>query len=161
MSSSPAQPSPLRPLAQQRSLREQITAALRDEMMTGRLPAGTRFTVKEIADLYGVSATPVREALVDLTSQALLWMEHNRGYRVPLFTWEHYAEIVDARSLVTDGFFGRLRSGAQRVDLSTLPAIRRRAQDAQRAARAGQLDILVGCDRRFWLSSASCWAIAG
>ena len=48
------------------TLRQQIADALRDEVLAGRLPAGRHFTVKEIAEQYGVSATPVREALVDL-----------------------------------------------------------------------------------------------
>ena len=48
------------------TLRQQLADALRDEVLAGRLQAGREFTVKEIAEQYGVSATPVREALVDL-----------------------------------------------------------------------------------------------
>ncbi|MEY9967638.1 DNA-binding GntR family transcriptional regulator [Streptacidiphilus sp. MAP12-16] len=132
------------------SLREQVAGALRDEMMAGRLPAGTHFTVKEIADLYGVSATPVREALVNLTAQDLLWMEHNRGFTVPLLAWADFVEIVEARALVTDGMFRRLSGRMSTIDWDRAPSLQRRADAAARAARAGQLDVLVGCDRRFW-----------
>ncbi len=51
------------------TLRQQIADALRDEVLAGRLQPGQEFTVKEIAEQYGVSATPVREALVDLSAQ--------------------------------------------------------------------------------------------
>jgi DNA-binding GntR family transcriptional regulator len=132
------------------SLREQVAGALRDEMMAGRLPAGTRFTVKEIADLYGVSATPVREALVDLAGQDLLWMEHNRGFTVPKFSWSDFVDIVEARTLVADGMFRRLSSRLAVIDWERMPSLQRRADAATRAARAGHLDLLVGCDRRFW-----------
>ena len=54
------------------TLRQQIADALRDEVLAGRLQPGQQFTVKEIAEQYGVSATPVREALVDLSAQGLL-----------------------------------------------------------------------------------------
>ena len=54
------------------TLRQQIADALRDEVLAGRLQPGQEFTVKEIAEQYGVSATPVREALVDLSAQGLL-----------------------------------------------------------------------------------------
>lgn len=45
------------------TLRQQIADALRDEVLAGRLLPGQEFTVKHIAEQYGVSATPVREAL--------------------------------------------------------------------------------------------------
>ena len=132
------------------SLREQVAGALRDEMMAGRLPAGTHFTVKEIAELYGVSATPVREALLDLAAQDLLWTEHNRGFTVPKLDWAEFVEIVEARTLVTDGMFRTLRGRLGAIDWNRIPSLERRADAAMRAARTGQLDVLVGCDRRFW-----------
>ncbi|MEZ0092612.1 GntR family transcriptional regulator [Streptacidiphilus sp. EB129] len=142
--------SPLRLKVQRSSLREQVAHALRDEMMAGRLPAGTHFTVKEIAELYGVSATPVREALVNLTAQDLLWMEHNRGFTVPLLSWADFLDIVEARTMVADSMFRSMEGRLERIDWDRLPSLRRRAEAAARAARAGQLDVLVGCDRRFW-----------
>jgi len=135
---------------QRSSLREQVAGALREEMMAGRLPAGTHFTVKEIADLYGVSATPVREALLDLAAQDLLWIEHNRGFTVPQLTWSDYLDVVEARVLVTDGMLRRLSSRPEQLDWSRMPSLQRRADAAARAARSGHLDVLVGCDRRFW-----------
>ncbi|WP_377270460.1 GntR family transcriptional regulator [Peterkaempfera sp. SMS 1(5)a] len=132
------------------SLREQVANALREEMMAGRLEAGAHFTVKEIADLYGVSATPAREALVDLTAQGLLRMEHHRGFAVPVLTWQDFIDIVEARTLLMDNVFRHLGRRPNSVDWGRLPTVHRRAEAASRAARAGQLDVLVGCDRRFW-----------
>lgn len=40
------------------TLRQQIADALREEVLSGRMEPGQEFTVKEIADQYGVSATP-------------------------------------------------------------------------------------------------------
>ncbi len=141
---------------QRNSLREQIAGAMREDMMAGRLPAGTRFTVKEIAELYGVSATPVREALVDLTAQDLLWMEPNRGFTVPQLSFADYLEVVEARTLVMDAIFRRVGTAIAAGNPWPEPAperlesLRRRARSAAEAARSGQLDLLVGCDRRFW-----------
>ncbi|MFF4653193.1 GntR family transcriptional regulator [Streptomyces sp. NPDC001380] len=132
------------------SLREQIAGALREEMMAGRLAAGTRFTVKEIAELYGVSATPAREALVDLTAQGLLRVEHHRGFAVPALDWQDFLDIVEARTLLADNVFRHLGRRPTGIAWDRLPSVRRRAEAATRAARAGQLDVLVGCDRRFW-----------
>ncbi|MER5867864.1 GntR family transcriptional regulator [Kitasatospora sp. NPDC002040] len=150
MSSPMAPPGDGRPAIQRNSLREQIAAALREEMMAGRLAAGRNFTVKEIAELYGVSATPAREALVDLAAQGLLRTEHHRGFTVPEFDWADFLEIFEARTMLTDSAFRQLGSRVSRYDWRRLPSLRRRADAAQRAARSGQLDVLVGCDLRFW-----------
>ena len=87
---------------QRSSLRQQIADALRDEVLSGRLAAGRHFTVKEIAELYGVSATPVREALVDLAAQGLLEVEHHRGFQVRRFTYDDYRSMIEARTLLTE-----------------------------------------------------------
>ncbi|MEV7775167.1 GntR family transcriptional regulator [Kitasatospora sp. NPDC086791] len=139
-----------RPVIQRNSLREQIAGALREEMMAGRLAAGRNFTVKEIAELYGVSATPAREALVDLGAQGLLRAEHHRGFTVPELGWEDFLEIFESRVLLTDSFHRQFATRRALPDLSRLPSLHRRADAAVRAARAGNLDVMVGCDRRFW-----------
>lgn len=140
------------PAAVQRSsLREQIADALRDEMLTGRLPANGRFTVKEIAELYEVSATPVREALVDLAAQGLLEVEHHRGFTVRRFTLDDFEAMVQARTLVGDGVLRNLtRRDVSDVPADALASVRRRGEASTRAVLADELDVLIGCDLRFW-----------
>ncbi|MGW0841109.1 GntR family transcriptional regulator [Streptomyces sp. NPDC002787] len=133
------------------TLRQQLADALRDEVLAGRLKPGQEFTVKEIAEQYGVSATPVREALVDLSAQGLLDAVQHRGFEVHEYSVDDYRNMVEARILVTDGMFRRL--GDRKVDPRTaaaLAGVRRRGEEARRAALAGDLDILVGYDLRFW-----------
>ncbi|MGW4896264.1 GntR family transcriptional regulator [Kitasatospora sp. NPDC004240] len=147
-----------RPVIHRNSLREQIAGALREEMMAGRLAAGRDFTVKEIAELYGVSATPAREALVDLSAQGLLRTEHNRGFTVPEFGWADFLEIFEARVMLTESYFRQLATRPELPDVTRLPSLRRRADAAVRAVRAGNLDVMVGCDRRFWQEVAGLLA---
>ncbi|MGW0574173.1 MULTISPECIES: GntR family transcriptional regulator [Streptomyces] len=148
------------------TLRQQIADALRDEVLAGRLQPGKEFTVKEIAEQYGVSATPVREALVDLSAQGLLDADQHRGFRVHEYSLSDYRGMIEARSLVTESIFhGLLDSTAAttrgaRAALATraddprtsaaLAGVRRRGEEAQRAAAAGDLNILIGYDLRFW-----------
>ncbi|MEV5980680.1 GntR family transcriptional regulator [Streptomyces sp. NPDC052114] len=134
------------------TLRQQIADALRDEVLAGRLEPGQEFTVKEIAEQYGVSATPVREALVNLTAQGLLDADQHRGFRVHEHTLDDYRGMLEARGLVADGIFRDLaENGAERGDMSAaLLAVRRRGEEAARAACAGDLTVLIGYDLRFW-----------
>lgn len=138
------------------TLRQQIADALRDEVLAGRLQPGREFTVKQIAEQYGVSATPVREALFDLSAQGLLESDQHRGFRVYQFTVADYRAMVEARTLVMDGvirdvFREQPPSPAQQLKRrDSLVSVRRRAEEAARAARGGDLDILIGYDLRFW-----------
>ncbi|MBX9397481.1 GntR family transcriptional regulator [Streptomyces sp. TRM72054] len=147
------------------TLRQQIADALRDEVLAGRLQPGQEFTVKEIADQYGVSATPVREALVDLSAQGLLEALQHRGFRVREYSFADFRGLVEARSLVIDGMFHALdrgRGGPPHVQdpddpytAAALAGVRRRGEEAQRAACAGDLTVLIGYDLRFWRELSS------
>ncbi|MFF0213238.1 GntR family transcriptional regulator [Streptomyces vinaceus] len=133
------------------TLRQQIADALRDEVLAGRLPPGTEFTVKQIADKYEVSATPVREALVDLSAQGLLESVQHRGFRVRVFSVDDYRGMIEARTLIVDGIFRRLvERGTAPGSGEMLVSVRRRAEEACRAAQSGSLEVLIGYDLRFW-----------
>ncbi|GLW49117.1 hypothetical protein Stsp02_47780 [Streptomyces sp. NBRC 14336] len=139
------------------TLRQQIADALRDEVLGGRLQPGQAFTVKEIAEQYGVSATPVREALVDLSAQGLLEADQHRGFKVRTYSFDDYRGIVEARTIVIEGMFDALaegRPGHPGPDdprtAAALAGVRRRGEEAQRAANAGDLTVLIGYDLRFW-----------
>ncbi|MFI0510561.1 GntR family transcriptional regulator [Streptomyces sp. WSLK1-5] len=139
------------------TLRQQIADALRDEVLAGRLQPGQEFTVKEIAEQYGVSATPVREALVDLSAQGLLEADQHRGFHVHEYSLADFRSMTEARSLVTDGMFQALDAGhriLQELDeprtAAAVAGVRRRGEEAQRAATAGDLTVLIGYDLRFW-----------
>ncbi|MGW5851092.1 GntR family transcriptional regulator [Streptomyces sp. NPDC055254] len=133
------------------TLRQQIADALRDEVLAGRLPPGTEFTVKQIAEQYEVSATPVREALVDLSAQGLLDLVQHRGFRVRVFSVDDFRGMVEARSLVVDGIFRRIAErGTAPGAGEMLVSVRRRAEETRRAARSGSLEVLIGYDLRFW-----------
>jgi DNA-binding GntR family transcriptional regulator len=120
-------------------------------VLTGRLQAGRHFTVKEIAETYGVSATPVREALVDLAAQGLLEVEQHRGFQVRQFSAAEFHSLTEARVFVVEAAFRSMAEhGMGDLPVAAIASVRRRAEAAARAARAGVLDVLIGCDLRFW-----------
>jgi len=74
--SSPAQLSRL-------PLRQQIYVILRERIVNGELAPGTSVRDAQVAEALGASRTPVREALVRLTSEGMLLNLVGRGFRVP------------------------------------------------------------------------------
>ncbi len=64
------------------SAADMICEALETEIVTGVLPLGTRLEEPAIAERFGVSRTPVREALHRLSASGLIELRARRGTRV-------------------------------------------------------------------------------
>ncbi|MDT0310548.1 GntR family transcriptional regulator [Streptomyces sp. DSM 44917] len=136
---------------QRSTLREQLADALREEILAGRLSPGGEFTVREIAEQYGVSATPVREALVDLSAQGLLEVEQHRGFRIRRFSLSDFHHMIEAQTLVSEGILRHSPGlNVREAVPEAFTSIRRRAAAARTAALGGDLDILIAYDLRFW-----------
>jgi len=92
------------PAAQARSI---IESSLREAILDGRLPSGTALRQQELADLYGVSRMPVREALRQLEAQSLLTVVQHKGAVVAPLITSNAVETYALRS-VLEGFALRL-----------------------------------------------------
>jgi DNA-binding GntR family transcriptional regulator len=64
------------------SLREQIADRIRTDVMCGRLPEGERLSEIKLGEQFGVSRTPIREALQQLMHEGLLEGRPNTGVKV-------------------------------------------------------------------------------
>src|SRR5438128_11150342 len=65
-----------------RTVREQITDRLRDDILSGRLAEGERLHEAKLAERFGVSRGPIREVLAQLTHEGLLEAKPNCGVKV-------------------------------------------------------------------------------
>ncbi|MBB5958335.1 DNA-binding GntR family transcriptional regulator [Saccharothrix tamanrassetensis] len=65
------------------SLAGQAVDALRELVLTGEIPAGTRVNEVELAARLGISRGPLREAIRHLASEGLLVLVPHRGAHVP------------------------------------------------------------------------------
>lgn len=129
------------------SLRQEIAEVLSDDLVTGRLAAGTSLTVNETAQRFGVSATPVREALIQLAAQGLLLGGHHRGFQVCTFTWTDFAEIVESRRLLGVPLIGRVARTAPEEAMPTLRVLGDRLDGARWNGDVSEVALL---DRRFF-----------
>lgn len=135
------------------SLRESVYLALKDEIIAGRLESGQRLAEIEIGRLYGVSRTPVREALRKLEADELV-IQNSRGFVVAHPTPEEVMEIYELREAL-EGLAARLAARrAAEADLIELSELVRSAErevasgDPARIART-----TVEFDHALWRAS--------
>jgi len=65
----------------QTNLREQVNEILKENILSGLYPPGTRLVIDNLAEEFNVSRTPVRDALHSLISKGLIYQE-GKGYIV-------------------------------------------------------------------------------
>lgn len=76
---------------------ERIAAGLRDEIISGALAAGSALRQEKIAETYGTSRMPVRDALRFLEAEGLVQMLPNRGATVAPLDAAEFQEIYEMR----------------------------------------------------------------
>ncbi len=76
------------------SLRDQIVEHIRNDVLRGRLADGERLNEAELAERFGVSRTPIREALQQLTCEGLLDGRRNAGVKVARRPPDSIRELV-------------------------------------------------------------------
>jgi len=79
------------------TITEALVDALRDEIRTGRIAAGSRLRQAEVAQRFNVSTTPVREAFATLEREGLLVSSAHRGVVVFQPTVDDLKETYEIR----------------------------------------------------------------
>jgi DNA-binding GntR family transcriptional regulator len=115
--------------------RQVIVQALLGDVFHGRLRAGGHLVTQELAQRFGVSHTPIREALIALAGIGVIDLLPNRGAVVRQVTRDDVREVCQVRQVLE---CAATRSACGRIELAQLHALAadlRRLQTA--AARSG------------------------
>ncbi len=109
----------MRPIARE-NLSDKVYAELRSALMRGQLEPGEQLPLRPLAERFGISATPMREAMARLVVERSLVLDGRGTVTVPHLT---RAQLVEIRSI--------------RMDLEG-----RCAEAAAKGAASGQIDAL-------------------
>lgn len=135
-----------RPVVQRASVRGQILDALRTALVTGELLPGEVYSAPALGERFGVSATPVREAMQQLALEGAVEVVPNRGFRVVERGVRELAELAEVRALIEVPVMLRL---ARSVPVERWAELRPVAEASVRAASSGCRATYAEADRTF------------
>ncbi|MFF5639274.1 GntR family transcriptional regulator [Streptomyces sp. NPDC012825] len=128
------------------SVRGQVLEALRTALVGGELVPGEVYSAPALADRFGVSATPVREAMQRLAVEGAVEVVPNRGFRVTERTPRELAELAEIRALIEVPVMLRL---ARTVPAARWAELRPLAEATATAAARGDRAHYAEADRAF------------
>jgi DNA-binding GntR family transcriptional regulator len=114
--------------------RQAVVQAVLREVFSGRLRAGQHLVTRDLAERFGVSHTPVREALVALAGLGIVDLLPNRGAVVRRVTARDVREVCQVRRALE---CEAVRLACGRMERTPLEDLRRSLLDLASVAAAG------------------------
>lgn len=127
-------------------LSDEVAGHLRAAIMSGALQPGTFIRLDETAAKLGVSATPVREALLKLRGEGMVQLEPHRGHVVlPLSRQDvddiFWVQATIAKELAT--------SAAERITDTAIDDLAHLTDALAAAVDASDIEAIAGCEFAF------------
>ncbi|MFI6907783.1 GntR family transcriptional regulator [Nonomuraea sp. NPDC050394] len=126
-----------------RTAHEYARERIRTAILSGELAAGTRLLQREIAADLDVSTTPVREALRDLATEGLIYLDAHRGAVVRSLDLDEVREIYEMRMALEPLMIKRVLAAFTDERLAVA------ADLCERMAAEPDLSVWVDLNRRF------------
>jgi DNA-binding GntR family transcriptional regulator len=123
-----------------------IEQRLRNDIVAGALPLGSRLIIEDLASRYGVSHMPIREALRILHGEGLVVIEPNRGARVRPIYRGFVEDLFDVRCAIETML---ARRAAERREARHLAALRSAAAELEAHVAAGDHASVPVANRKF------------
>lgn len=137
------------------AVRERVLANLRQEIIAGRLGPGDRLVERELAERFGVSRVPVREAIRALVAEGFVHFETPRRTVVRRLTPNDVRELFELREALEVYAAGLAASRATPEELAEVEELLDRAAAA---TEAGDAEVITDINSRL---HDSIVAIAG
>lgn len=131
------------------SLTEQVFNALKSQILHSQMRPGSVVIEADLADQFGVSKTPIREALRLLVQDGWIEVMPRRGYLVRPIGLDDLREVYELRRILETGV---IREIIERMNGETVAELRRLIEE--QAAAGASLEASIDASRNFHLSLA-------
>jgi DNA-binding GntR family transcriptional regulator len=129
-----------------RTKEEQVADFLREGILSGTFPRGSRLKQAEIAEQLQLSITPVREALKLLEAEGYVTGDAYRGVSVAPFDVTASEEVLELRLLLESRL---LRGTIDKISAQDLTELRTLADEFENAFKTGDRAVARGVNYRF------------
>lgn len=140
------------PLVRSKSLKDQTYEILRSSIITGRLEPGRLHNEKDLARRLGVSRTPVREALLDLSKEGMIVFVPRKGIKIRKITHKDVSDVMELRRII-EGYI--IESCSSQLTPEDLKRIGKIIEKQMAMGRKGDRKRYVEADRKFHMFLAS------
>jgi DNA-binding GntR family transcriptional regulator len=112
------------------TLREKIVETVRNAIVNGQIPAGARVAEPDLADRFGISRTPIREAFRQLESEGFITVIPRKGAIVASLSAKDISDFYDLK-MVLEGYAARCAARTlTEKDLTKMEAVNRQMEAA-------------------------------
>jgi DNA-binding GntR family transcriptional regulator len=124
-----------------------VRERLYQDIVSGRLPAGSRLTINELSKRYQTSSTPVRSALLELEGKGLITTQPHRGATVRMIDKEYLDNLYDIRTAIISLLMPKCVKYISNADLEEA---RKYEAAFERAVAGGQVPEILDARRAFY-----------
>lgn len=110
--------------------------------MSGRMAPGEYVRIDHIAGEFGVSATPVREALLSLRIEGFVHLDRNRGFRVAPLSEQDVSDLFRVHAFVAGELAARATKRMSPFVIEQLQAIQQSMKSAARTKDGDNIEEL-------------------
>lgn len=128
------------------ALWQQVVESMRRAIVVGELAPGAHLREPLLADMFGVSRLPIREAIAQLEREGLVRIEPRRGAYVIGVTEQDIHDIYECR-LVLEVY--AIERTAERIDEEGVASLNALIAEMDVAMAAGQVQAVAACDMAF------------
>ncbi|MGQ7311067.1 GntR family transcriptional regulator [Microbacterium arabinogalactanolyticum] len=136
-------------LSKHPNIRDTVKRALRSAIISGEMQPGRVYSAPSLAEQFGVSSTPIREAMLGLTREGLVIALPNRGFQVTEVSEEDLREVTELRLFLEPP---AVEKATPLIPESAFPAIRAQADLIVESAERGDLVEYLSADGDFHLA---------
>lgn len=140
------------PISRTKSLKEKAYDILKELILTGRLEQGKLHNEKRLAEVLGVSRTPVREALLELSREGMVSFVPSKGVKVRKITVKQVKEVFELRRIIEGYIIKNIAKQLRTADLEKIEKIITKQEKL--GSREGEV-AFIEMDKEFHLFMAS------
>ncbi|HJW24050.1 MAG TPA: GntR family transcriptional regulator [Rhodocyclaceae bacterium] len=128
------------------ALYQEVAERLRQRIFAHELPPGTWIDEQKLAEQYGISRTPLREALKVLASEGLVELKPRRGCYVTEISAQDINDIFPLMAMLEGRCAAEAVKRAKRADIEELKAIH---ETLERSAQEGKIETFFEANQQF------------